>query len=210
MEPRSFERGELPTQVADHDSATLQWSHVLSNVESSSGTSRERRDLGASMEPRSFERGEDYLRLLIRLPTTLQWSHVLSNVERTTPATASSDLHCGFNGATFFRTWRVLPCVVGNHGRRASMEPRSFERGELKAGVQVIGIPVPLQWSHVLSNVEREDHPDKGVEGTLASMEPRSFERGELSIGERLNHSFEASMEPRSFERGESISCSSR
>ncbi len=88
-----------------------------------------------------------------------------------------------FNGATFFRTWRGVSSMSGRAWRiSASMEPRSFERGEsafrrlqmlrkprfngatffrtwrVHNGAKAIGISALLQWSHVLSNVERCVH----------------------------------------------------
>src|SRR5436309_2415730 len=63
----------------------------------------------------------------------------------------------------------------------ASMEPRSFERGNVDMRI-------------------------RNVIAFTASMEPRSFERGNLSQpSHRHRRSNEASMEPRSFERGNMI-----
>ena len=83
MEPRPFERGNIPFGNAGYPFAWwLQWSHVLSNVET--GAQNQYRSAGrdASMEPRPFERGNNadtaFYWIIRKL---LQWSHVLSNVE---------------------------------------------------------------------------------------------------------------------------------
>ncbi len=156
MEPRSFKRGNLDGEtrldVLDH----------------------------ASMEPRSFKRGNACAR-------------------RASAAQARR-----FNGATFIQTWkrlcpsRVRPCssllqwshvhsnVETHHARMnaprftlASMEPRSFKRGNQSSSrvcVMICGFngatfiqtwkheqlglvkksTIKLQWSHVHSNVETE------------------------------------------------------
>ncbi len=83
MEPRSFKRGnEL----------------MLVNL---------KLNTGASMEPRSFKRGNSHWRQdNSARGKSLQWSHVLSNVE-TPIALQKLMLHIGgFNGATFFQTWK--------------------------------------------------------------------------------------------------------
>ena len=152
MEPRPFRRGNLQLRpLTSQTMQSLQWSHVLSNVETASsprcytghttgfnGATSFRtwkracriarcRERGASMEPRPFERGNGSQARQPRWMTALQWSHVLSNVETyVTSGTCSDDVR--FNGATSFRTWKLhqvqLIIVSG-----ASMEPRPFERG---------------------------------------------------------------------------------
>ncbi len=58
MEPRSFKRGNrrlgLSRLPVRHK---LQWSHVLSNVETCDKRLRAAQETSASMEPRSFKRG---------------------------------------------------------------------------------------------------------------------------------------------------------
>ncbi len=183
----------------------------------------------ASMEPRSFERGElskdanyhandpsfngaTFFRTwrgwrspgLASTTIMLQWSHVLSNVERIVKEVKENEDKSSFNGATFFRTWRGPGAGYRPAGRVwASMEPRSFERGERywrrerpasrpsfngatffrtwrgwRPGNRHCG-RCELQWSHVLSNVERIDRVTCCFPLLPASMEPRSFERGE-------------------------------
>src|SRR5207244_3220632 len=108
----------------------LQWSHVLSNVETAAHGFAGAVATQASMEPRPFERG----------------NRVRSNI--------FPCQHKSFNGATSFRTWKLLTddwvlvaetCFNGAHSFRtcklvsrfvllyhlmkASMEPRPFERG---------------------------------------------------------------------------------
>ena len=95
----------------------LQWSHVLSNVESSIKATH------------------------IDSKLVLQWSHVLSNVESTSASRKEVE------------------------EIRASMEPRSFERGE---------------WAAIADGY--------GDDPQVASMEPRSFERGESRYHNPLQH----------------------
>ena len=86
----------------------------------------------------------------------LQWSHVHSNVETS-----------GVSSGTRPR-------------RQASMEPRSFKRGNQMPNVW-LGATVELQWSHVHSNVETGLYfTYLNAKESLASMEPRSFKRGNL------------------------------
>src|SRR6201986_2087604 len=89
--------------------AMLQWSHVLTNVET--------------------------LRvcLCIIVGIVLQWSHVLTNVETLRVACTPPSVF-RFNGATSSRTWKRFdskPDVLAQ--LRASMEPRPHERGNSKA-----------------------------------------------------------------------------
>ncbi len=57
MEPRPFERGNKATSREEWEQQQLQWSHVLSNVETYLRSVRASSPSGASMEPRPFERG---------------------------------------------------------------------------------------------------------------------------------------------------------
>ncbi len=130
MEPRPFERGNksererFAGRTRGFNGATsfrtwkrhtadgrrtlarwLQWSHVLSNVET------------------GFSAG------LLLLGWLLQWSHVLSNVETSGLANRLNSLASGFNGATSFRTWKHGCIRYHPDSEPASMEPRPFERG---------------------------------------------------------------------------------
>ena len=83
MEPRPHERGNERAKCAARFHQLLQWSHVLTNVETSSAWAARAAN------------------------NSLQWSHVLTNVEtrgRKITLAASS----GFNGATSSRTWKQL------------------------------------------------------------------------------------------------------
>ncbi len=111
------------------------------------------------MEPRSAERGN-----YPNAPYTvfefsqLQWSHAQPSVET------------------------AMPPIGLERLRKASMEPRSAERGN----GQVIE--------------ERRCESD-------ASMEPRSAERGNIATASENAAERQASMEPRSAERGNSAAC---
>ncbi len=155
MEPRPFERGNTKTQGRFYQrKKKLQWSHVLSNVETADVIAgivpSPRRFNGAtsfrtwkrlclallasarsaSMEPRPFERGNN-----AEWPTRPQFGR-----------------KC-FNGATSFRTWKLSFRPSPIPGKGASMEPRPFERGNWDVLIS-LAKDYPLQWSHVLSNVE--------------------------------------------------------
>ncbi len=211
MEPRPFERGNnqlrrarLPnrrvlqwshvlsnvetscSRHSLHERRRLQWSHVLSNVETGSRRQETRYTMQASMEPRPFERGN----------------------QLAVPVRSSSEV--GFNGATSFRTWKPI------------------------ASARSVPAVASLQWSHVLSNVETvyrsqkcltafrhasmEPRPfergndikdrEKEFPFKVASMEPRPFERGNAAHSRERKHSTGASMEPRPFERGNLPDCS--
>ena len=140
--------------------------------------------LGASMEPRSLERGNTDLLIRQAVKGLLQWSHVHSNVETRQESVRDLATERGFNGATFTRTWKQGHFnLLSTQERRASMEPRSLERGNFKRERQLSiqrqasmeprslerGNHTPtaydcllaglLQWSHVHSNVETRLHP---------------------------------------------------
>ncbi len=84
------------------------------------------------------------------------------------------------------------------------MEPRSIERGEpLNIRLACRSRRIPLQWSHVQSNVESQARGRTDRDHRDASMEPRSIERGEVLSDMGWHKLAEASMEPRSIERGE-------
>ncbi len=180
MEPRSIERGE--TSLSTHSgtspksfngatfnrtwrgqqqrglwtwaSATLQWSHVQSNVESLTTNAA---------------RGS-------RL--SLQWSHVQSNVERNSRHYPGNNAP-GFNGATFNRTWRDESALHQLSAAGASMEPRSIERGE---AASLHGHPLAEGASMEPRSIERGEECASiapPMSASVASMEPRSIERGE-------------------------------
>src|ERR1043166_2690044 len=228
MEPRPHERGNVESvEVAEEMAAcfngatssrtwkpvstgtgisgltTLQWSHVLTNVETTTARTRSRPYRSASMEPRPHERGNQWLRATTRLPRAASMEprpHERGNAAvprvRARQNSASMEprphergncpvvlLTCsgasGFNGATSSRTWkrghnsrrlrRNVPASMeprpherGNRRRVvgadlciwASMEPRPHERGNRRAALTPRGREWPLQWSHVLANVE--------------------------------------------------------
>ncbi len=87
--------------------------------------------------------------------------------------------------------------------RAASMEPRSFNRGDGPKSEQKIRI-VMLQWSHGRLTVVTIRWWPQGHQGGHASMEPRSFNRGDSMNGWKYQQGGDdASMEPRSFNRGD-------
>ena len=130
MEPRPHERGNIEFGSCLTLLYWLQWSHVLTNVETIESRDLAERIIGASMEPRPHERG---------------------NMDAPVRARRGSR---GFNGATSSRTWK--------HQQHQSARLRR----------------VPLQWSHVLTNVETVEERDEQRPLFDASMEPRPHERG--------------------------------
>ena len=112
-----------------HHFVELQWSHVLTNVETSRCAEHSGDCRFASMEPRPHERGNNS-----------------AAIQTFTGITC-------FNGATSSRTWKPMEPASRWHLQLASMEPRPHERGNAR------GFDLPpearrLQWSHVLTNVE--------------------------------------------------------
>ena len=115
------------------------------------------------MEPRPHERGKK---------------------QRAQPVTQRKNC---FNGATSSRTWKAER-EQDDFGIAdvASMEPRPHERGKsfhcLRRHLSIDR----LQWSHVLTNVERYAmHLEFGTV-KMASMEPRPHERGKRSRSPRV------------------------
>ena len=131
------------------------------------------------MEPRPHERGKLRSRLVPADKSTLQWSHVLTNVESALSKDTFDKFIISFNGATSSRTWKDAWETLNTLTPRASMEPRPHERGKTiqrvrretssgsfngatssrtwkvqrasRKGTTITS----LQWSHVLTNVER-------------------------------------------------------
>ena len=124
---RTWKRG---TEVEDAGEDTgLQWSHVLTNVE----TSRRARPLLRkallqwSHVLTNVETPD--ARRLGHTREELQWSHVLTNVE-TESLRQTEQQTWGFNRATSSRTWKLLRCKeMDVNTEQASMEPRPHERG---------------------------------------------------------------------------------
>ncbi len=181
MEPRPHERGKMLGDALAAQLASLQWSHVLTNVESSFHGQRRWLGISASMEPRPHERGKsgngqtvgrvrrasmeprphergkaDVEGKPLRESLWLQWSHVLTNVESRAACFARCSIP-GFNGATSSRTWKASKW-------KDLILPHWL-----------------LQWSHVLTNVERREAGREDA-GKHASMEPRPHERGKCLL----------------------------
>ncbi len=129
MEPRSFERGERSGSIRIDAQSLLQWSHVLSNVESATGT------------------------VMVKALAELQWSHVLSNVERLS-ADVPAQGRPRFNGATFFRTWREGAIPRRGNQSQALQWSHVLSNVERFLNGRFAPLNMALQWSHVLSNVE--------------------------------------------------------
>ena len=131
MEPRPHERGNMPAQNTSRQKKQLQWSHVLTNVETACGTSDAEMASLASMEPRPHERGN-----------TRGMKDVFLS-------------HRSFNGATSSRTWK--PGIREREPDRVN----GLQWSHVLTNVETLDFRTwnllryqPLQWSHVLTNVE--------------------------------------------------------
>ncbi len=158
MEPRPFERGNysMPRRLKC-PCLMLQWSHVLSNVETKQPRRAPWLSVGfngatsfrtwkrvplpnltsvalASMEPRPFERGNEAKGNYETLKNeVLQWSHVLSNVETSAVVVSRNILDLLQWSHVLSNVETSLHGQWYNPARRASMEPRPFERGNTVA-----------------------------------------------------------------------------
>ena len=126
---RTWKLGKSPPHSSQV--SWLQWSHVLTNVETLDGEEvpeEEDESFNGATSSRTWKP-----RLIPFKPAAryeLQWSHVLTNVETSARRSHSPKVFAGFNGATSSRTWKRPPA------------PSRRQRAP------------PLQWSHVLTNVE--------------------------------------------------------
>ena len=180
MEPRPHERGNPFRNALVRRIRMLQWSHVLTNVET-----WDARRIGAV--PFTLQ----WSHVLTNVETIaiggcvgiskqqLQWSHVLTNVETAHRDRARFPDRACFNGATSSRTWKQLAnqrIVSGVNA--ASMEPRPHERGNRRLASAVFsyssfnGATSSRTWKRFRRG--REDAKRK------ASMEPRPHERGNV------------------------------
>ena len=177
MEPRPHERGNTEGPSDPQRLHRLQWSHVLTNVETRTATLLKRLPflLQWSHVLTNVETRSGWMIHPAWLP--LQWSHVLTNVETKSTivpinpetgfngATSSRTwkLACGcvvtrsapgFNGATSSRTWKLVAKKDGQHvqnGFNGATSSRTWKppKEQLKEALELV-----LQWSHVLTNVE--------------------------------------------------------
>ena len=95
------------------------------------------------------------------------------------------------------------PLAHGGAVEAASIEPRSFKRGNTRTLIDQWKDYLRLQLSHVHSNVETRDLLNKMKTRKRASIEPRSFKRGnQKAVWQIAIKTAPASIEPRSFKRG--------
>ena len=140
------------------------WSLVLSGVASMGPRSHERGNMGggesgarlgdASMGPRSHERGNP-VRPKIRqyLYASLQWGRVLMNAE-TKEISGLDSVLVGLQwGRVLMNAETATGCGRCWCGTKASMGPRSHERGN-RAGRDCRDTGDRLQWGRVLMNAE--------------------------------------------------------
>ena len=179
MEPRPHERGNcLMRRPFQTPAAELQWSHVLTNVETRCRSSRLAESDFASMEPRPHERGNGGRGHGLRPRGGASMEprpHERGNVPL--PSAVFAVRGC-FNGATSSRTWKLGGIERGGLLRlRASMEPRPHERGNIGGpGLRGGSLKASMEpRPHERGNVAR--CPPNGVR-RIASMEPRPHERG--------------------------------
>src|SRR5205085_1663168 len=131
MEPRSFKRGNVSSR--SNNTANTRASMEPRSFKRGNNQRRTaaRRGARASMEPRSFKSGNTLEKRKTRDEEAAhQWRHVHSNVESVRCHRGDSRRKLRFNGATFIQTWKRRRIAGGRRETvRASMEPRSFKRG---------------------------------------------------------------------------------
>ncbi len=79
-----------------------------------------------------------------------------------------------------------MPLSLRLQDSQASMEPRSFKRGNPDSTWPFVTSLTLLQWSHVHSNVETPYAHGRDDRARHASMEPRSFKRGNDKVAQQL------------------------
>ncbi len=184
MEPRPHERGNQAASAEGGAHQPLQWSHVLTNVEtcqSRTATLTTSPCFNGATSSRTWK-----LRPTLTPPCStncLQWSHVLTNVETSagrcellTAATPSMEPRphergnsggrvtvnssiTTFNGATSSRTWKHwLRETQGDAtiDLQWSHVLTNVETARRETSIFAAGF---LQWSHVLTNVETAPRP---------------------------------------------------
>src|ERR1051325_8050568 len=157
----------------------------------------------ASIEPRSFKRGNaDAASPGLHEFYKLQLSHVHSNVE-TRQGCRERFQEDVLQLSHIHSNVETRPEGCAREGAAtASIEPRSFKRGNVMrfspSGWQIIR----LQLSHVHSNVETAANSTALADDRRASIEPRSFKRGNPYQHASTQMRLWASIEPRSFKRG--------
>ncbi len=182
MEPRSHERGNTcavrvllrrrsplqwshvltnvetfaPKRAPIRRGVLLQWSHVLTNVETLFEYDSDNAATIASMEPRSHERGNiEIAGARYGCPHRFNGATFSRTWKRPRTRCPGRAWSGRFNGATFSRTWKLCTIHINRpHDGSASMEPRSHERGNPSKGILGFAFDQSLQWSHVLTNVE--------------------------------------------------------
>ena len=120
-----------------------------------------------------------------RYAGTLQWGRALMSAERPSLSWDMSDI------------------------TKASMGPRSNERGKAAPVNAESREQDELQWGRALMSAERRKLMAERIAPAVASMGPRSNERGKAEGGLQRFRRWHASMGPRSNERGKfTASCS--
>ena len=156
----------------------------------------------ASMGPRSCERGKHAMAERGNRTFSLQWGRVHANAERPSILSTTRQPLGRFNGAAFMRTRKASNGRNKPPKNRASMGPRSCERGKNRdLGRRPSRVPrfngaafmrtrkallagslrsaqLRLQWGRVHANAESCVAQMTLAVDRVASMGPRSCERG--------------------------------
>src|ERR1043166_4525956 len=179
MEPRPHERGNVESgEVAEEMAAcfngatssrtwkpvstgtgisgltTLQWSHALTNVETTTARTRSRPYRSASMEPRPHERGNYYgkdeeqavQKCFNGATSSRTWKPMVAGHHPTAAG-------C-FNGATSSRTWKRRRPPRKGAAKQCFNGATSSRTWKLSRCPLDLQRRFGLQWSHVLTNVE--------------------------------------------------------
>src|ERR1043166_9364189 len=136
----------------------LQWSHVLTNVETLTSIGVKAKSLVASMEPRPHERGNS------KKPATpfkkclgVNGATSSRTWQLGSPRRGVRGLH-RFNGATSSRTWKP-ETAYGDCSKSARFNGATSSRTWKPRSSRAISpLKHQLQWSHVLTNVETDVH----------------------------------------------------
>ncbi len=172
---------EVPAATAPHRKV-LQWSHVLTNVErlisgeqdltaqtgfngaTSSRTWKAKTVPGlnwidgASMEPRPHERGKSLVTALRDLLSEGFNGATSSRTWKETRfgrPTNRSEVSSSFNGATSSRTWKGRHPATRSQANACFNGATSSRTWKETTTTPGLSVALPLQWSHVLTNVER-------------------------------------------------------
>ncbi len=229
MGPRSWDRGEEVEAIGrEAQVKSLQWGRGLGTAERSPKCLATRRTIAlqwgrglgtaerhwselyknslynASMGPRSWDRGESIDCAPAACGADCFNGAAVLGPRRAAARPARPPRRKSFNGAAVLGPRRESRGLSKPHRpRRASMGPRSWDRGETRSGASSRFRNRRFNGAAVLGPRRGSADVARADEGTGASMGPRSWDRGEFCNVSSLLRVSIASMGPRSWDRGE-------